>query len=115
MRRLERTQPVLDDLRAWVDEQRAMVPPKTPLGRALGYLHRQWRRLLLFLDDGNIEATNNRREREEDATGELVPVLVQLPREREKLRPQRPFLKRLGARSWTVVNRRPGSRNGLSP
>jgi transposase len=27
-------------------------------------LHRQWRRLILFMDDGNIEATNNRRERE---------------------------------------------------
>jgi len=40
------------------------VPPKTPLGRALGYLHRQWRRLVLFLEDGNIELTNNRRERE---------------------------------------------------
>jgi transposase len=53
-----------DALRAWVDEQRQLVPPKTPLGQALGYLHRQWKRLVLFLDDGNIEATNNRRERE---------------------------------------------------
>jgi hypothetical protein len=41
-----------------------LIPPKTPLGRALGYLHRQWKRLLLFLDDGNLDATNNRRERE---------------------------------------------------
>jgi transposase len=63
-RRLERTRPVLEELRAWLDEQRAITPPKTPLGRALGYLHRQWRRLILFMDDGNIEATNNRRERE---------------------------------------------------
>lgn len=63
-RRLEHTRPLLDDLRAWIDEQRAVTPPKTPLGRALGYLHRQWRRLILFMDDGNIEATNNRRERE---------------------------------------------------
>ncbi len=39
-------------------------PPKTSLGRALGYLDRQWNRLLLFLNDGNIESTNNRRERE---------------------------------------------------
>lgn len=38
--------------------------PKTPLGRSLGYLHRQWSRLILFLDDGNIELTNNRIERE---------------------------------------------------
>ena len=45
-------------------DRSAVTPPKTPLGKGLGYLHRQWRRLLLFLDDGNIEATNNRRERE---------------------------------------------------
>jgi transposase len=63
-RRHEQTRPVLDDLRRWIDEHRALVPPKTPLGKALGYLHRQWTRLLLFLDDGNIDATNNRRERE---------------------------------------------------
>lgn len=64
LRRLRDTVPILDDLRAWLDAQRAVIPPKTPLGRALGYLHRQWKRLLLFLDDGNLDATNNRRERE---------------------------------------------------
>ena len=64
LRRQRETRPVLDDLRAWLDEQRATIPPKTPLGRGLGYLHRQWKRLLLFLDDGNLDATNNRRERE---------------------------------------------------
>jgi transposase len=61
---LEHSRPVLDDIRAFVDEQRAVIAPKTPLGRALGYLHRQWHRLTLFLEDGNIELTNNRRERE---------------------------------------------------
>jgi transposase len=55
---------VLTELRAWVTEQRAVIPPKTPLGKALGYLHRQWNRLILFLDDGRIELTNNRVERE---------------------------------------------------
>jgi hypothetical protein len=34
------------------------------LGKGLGYLHRQWHRLVLFVQDGNIELTNNRRERE---------------------------------------------------
>jgi hypothetical protein len=63
-RRQAQTRPLLDELRQWLDEHRAETPPKTPLGRALGYLHRQWHRLLLFLEDGNIEATNNRRERE---------------------------------------------------
>ena len=63
-RRDRDTRPVLDDLRAWIDDHRQRVPPKTPLGAALGYLHRQWKRLVLFLDDGAIDATNNRRERE---------------------------------------------------
>jgi transposase len=63
-RRVRETRPVLDELRAWVDRQMAITPPRTPLGKALGYIDRQWKRLLLFLDDGNIEATNNRRERE---------------------------------------------------
>jgi transposase len=63
-RRLEKSATALDRIRAWLDEQRGVIPPKTPLGRALGYLHRQWKRLVLFLEDGNIELTNNRRERE---------------------------------------------------
>ena len=64
LRRQSHTRPLLDDLRQWLDQKRQLIPPKTPLGQALGYLHRQWRRLLLFLDDGNLDATNNRRERE---------------------------------------------------
>ena len=63
-RRREESGPLLEKLRAWLDDKRADAPPKTPLGRALGYLHRQWSRLVLFLEDGNIELTNNRRERE---------------------------------------------------
>lgn len=58
------TRPILDELRSWIDRQKAVTPPKTPLGRGVGYLDRQWSRLRLFLEDGNIEATNNRRERE---------------------------------------------------
>ena len=63
-RRAATTRPLLDELRKWIDDQLGRAPPKTPLGKALGYLDRQWHRLLLFLDDGNVEATNNRRERE---------------------------------------------------
>jgi transposase len=63
-RRLECSAPILDKILEWVDEQRAVIPPRTPLGAGLGYLHRQWKRLKLFLDDGNIELTNNRLERE---------------------------------------------------
>jgi len=63
-RRQRCSRPILDELRGWIDRQKAATPPKTPLGQGLGYIDRQWTRLLLFLDDGNLEATNNRRERE---------------------------------------------------
>jgi transposase len=58
-RRARKSKPLADAVFAWADEQRALVPPKTGLGKALGYLHRQRQRLLLFLDDGNVPLTNN--------------------------------------------------------
>jgi len=63
-RRQEQSRLVIEELQVWVQEQRAVIAPKTTLGRALGYLHRQWQRLILFLEDGRIELTNNRVERE---------------------------------------------------
>lgn len=63
-RRKEHSAPLVEDLRLWLETQRATAPPRTPLGQALGYLHRQWKRLVLFLTDGQIELTNNRVERE---------------------------------------------------
>jgi transposase len=63
-RRIENGQVVVEAIRVWVDEQLALTPPKTSFGSALGYIKRQWRRLILFLGNGNIPLTNNRRERE---------------------------------------------------
>ena len=63
-RRQEHSRQHIEHLRAWVERQRGTAIPNTPLGKALGYLHRQWHRLILFLEDGNIPLTNNRRERE---------------------------------------------------
>lgn len=54
----------VDRLHERLEHHRGKVIPHTPLGKALGYLRRQWPRLILFLHDGNIPLTNNRRERE---------------------------------------------------
>lgn len=59
-RREAQSRTFLAELRGWVDSLRAITPPKSPLGSALGYIHRQWERLLLFVEDGRVEATNNR-------------------------------------------------------
>ena len=58
-RRLHESAPIALELRAWIVRQRGEVEPKTPLGRALGYLDRQWQRLTVFLRDPLMELTNN--------------------------------------------------------
>ena len=63
-RRQRESKARVEEIRTWVDEQRDITPPTTQFGKALGYIARQWKRLTLFLDDGNIPLTNNRRERD---------------------------------------------------
>lgn len=63
-RRAEQSAPALEKLRAWLEKHKGLIPPTSTLGRAIKYLDNQWPRLVLFLEDGNIELTNNRRERE---------------------------------------------------
>ena len=51
--------PVLDKLRAWLDDTIDKVPPSTPLGKAMGYLHNQWKGLVRFCDDGRYGIDTN--------------------------------------------------------
>jgi len=61
--RFERRQrdsvPAAAQLRAWIGLRSGDVEPKSVLGQALGYLHRQWPRLTAFLGDPLMELTNN--------------------------------------------------------
>lgn len=54
--------PVLHDLRDWLIEILPKIVPSTPLGRALGYLHRHWAGLVRYCEDGRLEIDNNRCE-----------------------------------------------------
>ncbi|MGH7344522.1 MAG: IS66 family transposase [Candidatus Rokuibacteriota bacterium] len=63
-RRQKESAPLVDALRAWIDQRRLDVEPKSPLGKAIGYLHRQWKRLTAFLRDPMMELTNNEVERD---------------------------------------------------
>jgi transposase len=58
-RRLKDSVPLAGSLHAWVQSRRLEVEPKSKLGEALGYLHRQWKRLTAFLRDPLMEMTNN--------------------------------------------------------
>ena len=57
--RNERSRPIWDELRAWLDRVRNHAPPSTLVGKALGYLDGQWPKLVRVLDDGRLEVDNN--------------------------------------------------------
>jgi len=61
--RLERSKPLLDEFKLWLDEHALTVLPKFPLGKAIGYCLGQWNKLNNFLSDGRLEIDNNRAER----------------------------------------------------
>lgn len=60
--RLEQARPILDELYAWLMSTLPQVPPETATGKALNYLHREWTKLIRYLDDGRYEIDNNRAE-----------------------------------------------------
>jgi len=61
--RLQKSKPVLDKFRQWLQYQKSRVAPKTPLGKAVNYCRNQWDKLSAFLLDGRLELDNNRSER----------------------------------------------------
>jgi len=60
--RQERAAPVLERLRIWLDDRLLCTLPSGAAGKALGYLHGQWERLIRYLEDGRLEIDNNRVE-----------------------------------------------------
>jgi hypothetical protein len=61
--RQEKTLPLLNSFKVWLDESALQVPPKTALGKAIGYTIRQWHKLIRYLEDGHLNIDNNRAER----------------------------------------------------
>jgi transposase len=61
--RQERSKPVLDEFKVWLDGQVGKVLPKSALGEAVTYAQNQWAKLTVFLTDGRLELDNNRAER----------------------------------------------------
>lgn len=60
--RKAKAQPVLHQLRRWLDKTQPRTAPTTPLGKAMGYLDKQWPRLVRYLEDGCYPIDNNRAE-----------------------------------------------------
>jgi transposase len=61
--RQQQAEPVLRALKAWLDEQRPLALPKSPLGQAIGYALNQWEALRRYLEKGYLCIDNNLSER----------------------------------------------------
>jgi transposase len=57
--RQDKSKPVLEKFKAWVDELLPGTPPNSALGKALGYTHRQWEKLARHVDHPDVPAHNN--------------------------------------------------------
>jgi len=62
--RLERTAPILTAFKAWVDDLLLGTTPQSALGKALAYTARQWPKLVLHLEHGEVPIHNNAVENE---------------------------------------------------
>jgi len=54
--------PVLAKLHAWLEKTLIAVPPKSALGSAASYLRDYWRKLIRYLERGDLPIDNNRAE-----------------------------------------------------
>ncbi|NRB43035.1 MAG: IS66 family transposase [Pseudomonadales bacterium] len=61
--RQEKSVPILNELKAWLDHQAGIVLPKTTLGRAIRYALNQWPYLIRYVEDGYLAIDNNATER----------------------------------------------------
>jgi len=57
--RRELAVPILERLHTWLHENLPRTLPSGATGKALGYLHGQWERLIRYLEDGRLEIDNN--------------------------------------------------------
>jgi transposase len=61
--RKERSLPVLDRLKSFLDEQGPGALPKSQYGKAIGYARNQWESLCRYVEDGRLGIDNNISER----------------------------------------------------
>ena len=61
--RRERSVPLLQDLKAYLERERPQVLPKSPIGQAVAYTLSNWDALVRYTEDGDLEIDNNGAER----------------------------------------------------
>ena len=62
--RQEKTLPILNKFKQWLEEKQPLVPQKSPIAKAINYTLRHWDGLTRFCEDGRYLIDNNHTERE---------------------------------------------------
>lgn len=61
--RRERSLPVLEKIKAWLEAERELVLPRSPLSAAITYAQNQWEALTTYVTQGFLNIDNNAAER----------------------------------------------------
>jgi len=67
-RRQRDSRPLVERLHRLIADLASRAPPKSPLGKAVGYAVHQWSTLILFLDDPRVPLSNAHVERQQRRT-----------------------------------------------
>lgn len=57
--RQKKAQPIMDQLKAWLLENKDQVLPKSGIGEAINYACNRWKYMERYLEDGKLEIDNN--------------------------------------------------------
>jgi len=61
--RQKKSKPILDDIHTYLERERSQVLPKSPEGEAIAYTLSNWKALIRYCEDGDLEIDNNGAER----------------------------------------------------
>jgi transposase len=57
--RQQKSLPILNEIKKWLNENQLLVTPKSPIGKAISYMNVRWDKLTVYVTDGMLEIDNN--------------------------------------------------------
>lgn len=57
--RQREAKPILEKFKIWLDVNRDLTPPKSLLGKAIQYALNNWKKLIVYIEDGRLKPDNN--------------------------------------------------------
>jgi len=61
--RQKKSKPILDDIHTYLEREQPQMLPKSPEGEAIAYMLSNWKALIRYCEDGDLEIDNNGAER----------------------------------------------------